>query len=69
LGILMLNGITANRTVTVKVPNGATGYGTSPTNTTADNWGNGFRGAGWDGSTTGSGYINTYITLKIEYGP
>ena len=32
------------RTVTVIVPAGATGYGTSPTDTTTENWGNTLRG-------------------------
>ena len=54
----------ANKTVTVKVPAGATGYtpasspfnGTSVTvsgTDTAMNWANGFRGGGWDGTRWG----------------
>jgi hypothetical protein len=42
-------------TITVKVPAGATGYGTVPAVYTGSdntsNWGNGFRGGGWNGST------------------
>jgi hypothetical protein len=68
----MFDGITAAQTVTVKVPSGATGYGTIPatysgSNSTA-NWGNGFRGGGWTGSAfVNSSYINSNITLKIQY--
>jgi hypothetical protein len=58
-------------TVTVKVPTDATGYGTIPAtysgNNTSENWGNGFRGGGWDGSGFLRGGINSYITLKVEY--
>jgi hypothetical protein len=57
-------------TVTVKVPSGATGYGTVPgTYTGSDttgNWGNAFRGMGWDGTSYGAGYPNSNITLSIE---
>jgi hypothetical protein len=66
-------GITA-KTVTVKVPDGAVDYGTIPatysgTNATV-NWGNGFRGGGWNGSGfryEGASSINSNITLHIEY--
>jgi hypothetical protein len=61
--------------VTVKVPGGATGYGSpgpySGSNSTA-NWGNGFRGGGWDGLamlTSNVHYqegINPNITLTIQ---
>jgi uncharacterized protein YjdB len=58
------------KSVTVKVPSGATGYGSSPANTTDDNWGNGFRGGGWNGSAmTNSSYVNSNITLSINYIP
>jgi hypothetical protein len=64
-----------SKTVTVKVPSGATGYGTiSQTysgNDTTANWGNGFRGGGWDGTTFinngGASKINSNITLHIQY--
>ena len=53
LGIF--SNITTLKNVTVRVLTGATGYGTLPGtytgNNTADNWGNGFRGGGWDGDT------------------
>jgi hypothetical protein len=59
-------------TVTVYVPSGANGYGTIP-NTysgtdTTENWGNGFRGGGWDGSGfVEHGDVNSNITLYIQY--
>ncbi|MCL2067016.1 MAG: leucine-rich repeat domain-containing protein [Treponema sp.] len=57
------------KTVTVKVPVGAAGYGVSPTNTYDSNWGNGFRGGGW---ISDYGYIpytvtQTAITVIIEH--
>jgi hypothetical protein len=63
-----------SRTVTVKVPTGATGYGPIPgsytTDTTTPNWGNGFRGGGWDGNAfVGGGGFNADITLRIEEYP
>jgi hypothetical protein len=65
-------GVTSTKPVTVKVPSGATGYGPIPCSYTTDtttNWGNGFRGGGWDGTTftfTGSASdINPYIELNI----
>jgi hypothetical protein len=73
LGYGMFHYINTAKTVTVRVPSGATGYGDVPAtysgtgNTT--NWGNGFRGRGWIWTGTGffSGYseINTNITLNI----
>jgi hypothetical protein len=66
----------AEKTVTVRIPTGATGYGSSPTDTTAVNWGNGFRGGGWDvandgtaagfpAKNGGASFINSNITLMI----
>jgi hypothetical protein len=49
----------------VIVPSGATGYGASPVNTTADNWGNAFRGKGWDGTDYLTGTVNSDINLTI----
>jgi hypothetical protein len=61
------------KTVTVKVPSGATGYGTIP-NTysgtdTSVNWGNGFRGGGWDlgGFFVEDIRVNSNITLYVQY--
>jgi hypothetical protein len=67
VGTFYLVALTKN--VTVQVPSGASGYGSSPTNT-APNWGNGFRGGGWTGAGFGSaGLVNTKINLRIEYQP
>jgi len=81
---------TAARTVTVRVPQGATGYGEIPNiyigGDRTKNWGNSFRGMGWNPSKAnafmGDGtarydaegygdtsYINTNLTLLIEYTP
>ena len=81
LGYSLFDGISPVKIVRVKIPLGATGYspvsspfaGTavvvSGTNTTA-NWGNGFRGGGWDGTSfssySGIDGINQYISLSIE---
>jgi hypothetical protein len=55
--------------LTVKVPSGADGYGATPVNTTDANWGNGFRGGGWDGSAlSDSRKVNRLIKLTIQYG-
>jgi hypothetical protein len=68
LGGFSFNDVFEAKTVTVKVPSGATGYGSSPIDTTANNWGNGFRGGGWDGSTIRqSNYANENIILYIQY--
>jgi hypothetical protein len=73
----MFGYINTAKTVTVKVPAGATGYtpftGTtvtvSGTDTTA-NWANGFRGGGWNGTTWatygGTLHINQGISLVIQ---
>jgi hypothetical protein len=73
LGGRMFSGVSISKTVTVKVPAGATGYGKVPEtysgSDTTECWGNGFRGGGWNGSafTDSVIHINSYITLKIEY--
>jgi hypothetical protein len=72
---MMFSGVYSTKTVTVKVPAaGLSAYGTTPfdnSDTTTANWGNGFRGGGWDGNYFISGgidYINITITLNIvEY--
>jgi hypothetical protein len=70
LGKNLFNGVKGDKTVTVTVPNnanwnGKTGSFTS-TNSTV-NWGNGFRGGGWDGATfTAIDKISSYITLTIQ---
>jgi hypothetical protein len=66
------------KTVTVKVPSGAAGYGAIPGTYSGtdytNNWGNAFRGIGWDGTSyLSDGYDATYyidmgnITLHIQY--
>jgi hypothetical protein len=61
------------KTVTVKVPAGATGYGeiipqTYSGDDTTENWGNGFRGAGWTGTSfNNASGINSNITLHIQH--
>jgi hypothetical protein len=69
LGTDMFSSVSAAKNVTVKVPSGATGYGSSPANTADSNWGNGFRGGGWDGAAATGGAVNSYISLTIEYMP
>jgi hypothetical protein len=68
----MFSGVTTFKSVTVKVPSGAAGYGAIPDSytggDTTPNWGNGFRGGGWNGSVmTNSSDINSNITLRVEY--
>jgi hypothetical protein len=64
--------MTPAMTVIVKVPAGATGYGTIPaaytTDTATQNWANAFRGMGWSSTGGyGAGTVNTNITLNIQY--
>jgi hypothetical protein len=72
LGINMFSYVVSSKTVTVKAPNitsGTTGYGTVPANTTDNNWGNAFRGKGWnrDTNTYGTiGTVNSNITLVYQ---
>jgi hypothetical protein len=58
------------KTVAVKVPSGATDYGTLPgTYTGADateNWGNAFRSKGWNGTNYLDGTVNSNIGLTIQ---
>jgi uncharacterized repeat protein (TIGR02543 family) len=73
LGSRMFEGVDS-KTVTVRVPSGATGYGAIPASysgyDTTVNWGNGFRGGGWNGSgfvSGGASNINSNITLIVQY--
>ena len=70
LGASMFSSINDAKTVTVKVPSNATEYGTLPSTYSGEdetvNWGNGFRGKGWNGSAFTSGSINSNITLTIQ---
>jgi hypothetical protein len=67
LGINMFNGVNSSKNVTVKVPSTAAGYGSSPSDTN-DNWGNAFRGKGWDGGSGSylNGTVNANISLTIQ---
>jgi predicted DNA-binding transcriptional regulator AlpA len=67
LGIFIFEEILETKNVTVKVPSGATGYGTSPTDDTSENWGNAFRGKGWDGTSYLTGTLNSNINLTITH--
>jgi hypothetical protein len=55
--------------VTVRVPAAATGYGSSPTDLVTQNWGNAFRGMGWNGTIFLGGTVSPDINLSIEYLP
>ena len=65
VGVHIFNG-TSGKDVTVQVPADAEGYGSNPTNTTDQNWGNAFRGMGWDGTNYLDGGLSG-ITLDIKY--
>jgi hypothetical protein len=70
LGTGIFGGVAAGKNVTVKVPSGATGYGTVPRTYAGMDalitWGNGFRGGGWDGTYfLNSLSINSNISLSI----
>jgi hypothetical protein len=76
LGVNIFNTVTSAKAVTVKVPSGATGYGTPRTVSgpisDPPSWADGFRGKGWDGISfiSGTHNVNSYITLTIvEYTP
>ncbi|MDR2019427.1 MAG: leucine-rich repeat protein, partial [Treponema sp.] len=71
----MFSGINSPKTVTVKVPSGATAWDSIVSGSpysgsdTTDNWGNAFRGKGWNGANYLSGGVNGNITLTIEELP
>jgi hypothetical protein len=72
LGEIMFLGVNAAKPVTIEVPSAATAWSGiiagspySGTDTT-DNWGNGFRGGGWNGTNlSNSTYVNSNITLIV----
>jgi hypothetical protein len=69
LGIDIFLNFSSPKSVTVKVPSGASGYGTVPFDngdTSTDNWGNAFRGKGWDGANYLYGTVNANVSLEIE---
>jgi hypothetical protein len=57
-----------SKLVTVRVPSGATGYDLpfDYSDTYTYNWGNAFRGIGWDGESYLDGEVNLYITLYVD---
>jgi hypothetical protein len=71
MNMKLFMGPSVPKTVTVKVPSGAAGYGTIPATYSGtdhtNNWGNAFRGIGWDGKKYGNGDMNSGITLHIQY--
>jgi hypothetical protein len=73
LGREMFYNVTSAKTVTVRVPSGAAAWsgktGNFSSADTAVNWGNGFRGGGWDGNaftTVNLSNINSNISLIIN---
>jgi len=72
VGIGLIAGGSSTKIFNIKVPNGATGYGTIPssvtgTSDTTPNWLNGFRGYGWDGTATIQSTGLMGITVNISY--
>jgi hypothetical protein len=67
LGTEMFTGVSGGtKTVTVNVPSAAfSAYGPVPANTTDDNWGNAFRGKGWNGSVYFTGTVNGNVSLAF----
>jgi hypothetical protein len=62
LGIRIFDDSAKN--VTVRFPaDSAAAYGNAPTDTTAQNWGNAFRGMGWSGTAYLGGTVNGNINL------
>jgi hypothetical protein len=69
LGTFLFDSVIANKTVTINVSDTATGYGESPIDTSTMNWGNAFRGRGWNGTSYLTGVVNSKIIFAIEYLP
>jgi len=66
VGTNMFSGVSNAKIVNVRIPSSASGYGSSPANTTDNNWGNAFRGKGWNGTNYLTGTVNNYINLAIQ---
>jgi hypothetical protein len=75
LGTSLFFGVSTTKSVTVRVPSGADAWkgktGTFSGANTTVNWGNGFRGGGWQTVyesfwSNGSAFVNQYISLRIE---
>jgi hypothetical protein len=60
----------STKPVKVRIPSTATASYDSTsyidTDTTTDNWGNAFRGKGWDGTNYLTGEVNANINLTFE---
>ena len=56
-----------NINITVSVPVTAVGFGSSPEDASTNNWGNAFRGRGWDGTNFLNGRVDNNVTLHIVY--
>jgi hypothetical protein len=75
LGSYLIDYVSTPKTVTVQVPTAVpdTGsdYGPIPatynTDTTTNNWGNAFRGKGWNGTSYRTGTVNGNVTLEVTY--
>lgn len=68
VGATSFLGVNSPKNVIVRIPSGATGYGTLPFNnsdTTTNNWGNAIKGKGWDGYSYFGATVNTAINLSI----
>jgi hypothetical protein len=70
----MFRDLNTNRPVTVRIPSGSLiAYNPGSTFTNADtatnNWGNAFRGIGWDGINYLAGSVNSNIQLTFEEIP
>jgi len=64
LGTEIFSDVNSAKDVTVRFPaEGAAAYGSVPTDTTTQNWGNAFRGMGWDGTAYLDGAVNENISL------
>jgi hypothetical protein len=71
LGVIIFDG-TSTKPVTVKVPSGITAWDSIVSGSpyqggnTTNNWGNAFRGKGWDGTNYLGGTVNGNINLTIQ---
>jgi hypothetical protein len=71
LGPGMFSGVDSAKSVTVTIPFGMMAWSAiisayDNNDTAANNWGNAFRGKGWDGSVYKNGPVNGSIVLAIE---
>jgi hypothetical protein len=72
----MFDGVSVTKNVTVKVPSAASAWsgktGNFTGSDTSDNWGNGFRGGGWNQDSSGianSLFVNNEINLTVTAIP